>query len=622
MAEKNRDIKALFLGPKGENEKFFSDMLTYLTGDHLSWRRYFHPDDPPAVTPEDMSDRAYQDTLQTTRETLVDLAAKLQEASMPWFSPRYLGHMNSDTLMAASLGYMLTILYNPNNCAYEGSPATTPLEIEVGKQLAALMGYDPRRAWGHITSGGTVANYEGLWVARNLKSVPLAVKRVMPGLVSGLSDRELGNVPHDAVLDLLDSVRAAGLMDDLLAASVRGEGVASHESGMLLVPCTKHYSWTKAADILGIGQRNMIPIRVRDDYRMDTEDLRRILGRLADAGERVLAVVAVAGTTEEGAVDEIHEIAGIRKDMERRGLCFHLHIDAAYGGYARSVFVDGEGRFLPAEEIRKTMLESGVTGPDSRWPSPEVHAAFEAFPEAESITVDPHKLGYIPYAAGAILMRDRRALDLISYFASYVFEKGDDTPMLLGSHIMEGSKAGAVVAAVWAAHRVCPLHIGGYGRVIGSSMEGASIFHRALVAAGSMKARGRTFRVRPLAAPDTNIVVFALNEEGNTSLEIMNRLNRALYEQCSYKSGPVYTNDFIVSKTSLSRSEYGDAPIRFIGDLGIPTGEWTGDAEVFVLRSCVLTPLLSMGEGGDSQAELLLGTIRSKLETALERLVN
>ncbi len=617
MKEETLDTKALFLGPKAENGEFFAGMLSYLIGDHLDWRRYFHPDDPPSVTGEETSGEGYRHTLQVTREALVELAARLQRDSMPWFSPRYLGHMNADTMMAASLGYMLTILYNPNNCAYEGSPATTPLEIEVGKQLAALVGYDPARAWGHITSGGTIANYEALWVARNLKSVPMAVGKVMPGLVSGLDEHRLRNMTSSGMLDLLDCVRSAGLMEELLQATVRGEGVGPSAPGKLLVPCTKHYSWSKAVDILGLGRRSLVPIRVGDDYRMDTEDLRRTLIRLSDRDEPVLAVVAVAGTTEEGAVDEVHEIVRIRREMEARGLSFHLHVDAAFGGYARAMFLDGDGRFLPAGEVRRAMRSARVTGPEADWPSPDVHAAFEAFPEAESITVDPHKLGYVPYAAGAVLMRDRRVLDLISYFASYVFEKGEDAPQLLGSHIMEGSKAGAVAAAVWAAHRVCPLSIGGYGRLIGSSMEGARNLYRTLLEAGPLEVAGRRFLVEPLSAPDLNIVVFALNEEGNADLEAMNRLNRKLYEQCSYRSGPVYANDFLVSKTTLSREEYGESPLGFVTGMGIPAGEWTGDAEVFVLRSCVLTPLLSEREGGVAYARRLLDTVRSKLERAL-----
>ncbi|HPE65762.1 MAG TPA: hypothetical protein PK849_06240, partial [Synergistales bacterium] len=121
------NFNALFLGPKAENYDFFKQMLVYLMDDHAEWRRFFHPEDPLVVTEEEKARQDFARTLQNTREALIELAGNLQVSSNPWFSPRYLGHMNADTLIAANLGYMLTLLYNPNNCAYEGSPATTAL---------------------------------------------------------------------------------------------------------------------------------------------------------------------------------------------------------------------------------------------------------------------------------------------------------------------------------------------------------------------------------------------------------------------------------------------------------------------------------------------------------------
>jgi len=118
----------------------------------MRWRSDFHPEDPGILDGEGCEDPRYLATIQKTRLALIELVGNLQSKSVPWFSPRYLGHMNADTLMAANLGAMLTMLYNPNNVAYEGSPATTDLEIEVGSQLARMLGYDPNNAWGHITS--------------------------------------------------------------------------------------------------------------------------------------------------------------------------------------------------------------------------------------------------------------------------------------------------------------------------------------------------------------------------------------------------------------------------------------------------------------------------------------
>lgn len=584
-------VNALFLGPKAENFAFFREMLTYLMDDHAQWRRYFHPDDAPIVTEAEQAQPDFQATLQKTREALIDLAGNLQLCSTPWFSPRYLGHMNADTLMAANLGYMLTLLYNPNNCAFEGSPATTALEIEVGRQLARLMGYDPQRAWGHITSGGTVANYEGLWLARNLKSIPLAIRACRPELVAGLDDWRLLNLSTGAILDLADRAKAAGCFDEVRRRSVRGTGMTGGSLGKVLVPQSKHYSWTKALDILGIGQENLIPVPVQENYRMDVAALADIVAGLIASRTPILAVVAVVGTTEEGAVDEIQAIVRLRERCAAQGVSFYFHIDAAYGGYARALFLDETDRFRDFAAAGRSREGGGQA--DGHWLTQEVYEAFRAMPAADSITVDPHKLGYIPYAAGAIVAADRRIVELISYFAAYVFEKSDDNPMLLGSYIMEGSKAGAAVAAVWMAHRVVPLNAAGYGRIIGDSIEGAYRFYRSLLATPPLDVAGRRFEVLPLARPDINIVDYAFHEVGNGDLGAMNRLNQAIYEQCSYKSGPLYSNAFITSKTSLTREEYGDTPRAFVERFGIAGDQWEHRESVYVLRSCIMTPYLT-----------------------------
>ncbi len=586
------DIKALFLGPKSENRAFFEEMLNFMITDHIEWRQYFHPDDRKVITEAEQRRAGFLETLQKTRQALVDLAGRLQVSSTPWFSPRYLGHMNADTLMAANLGYMLTLLYNPNNCAYEGSPATTGLEIEVGRQLARLMGYDPARAWGHITSGGMVANYEALWVARNLKSLPRAVQEAAPGICPGLSRWELLNLPVGAVLDLWDQVKAAGLAEEVRGRSVRGVGMAGWSLGQLLVPQSKHYSWTKAADILGLGQDNLVSVRVKDNYRLDVDHLKQLIDRALARRVPILGVVAVVGTTEEGAVDEVHEIVRLRQEYEREGVSFYLHLDAAYGGYARALFLDQSDRFMTYAELKQALGEQEIVDQEVHWPRSEVYEAFKAMPAAESITIDPHKMGYIPYAAGAIVFQDHRVTDLISYFAPYVFDKAEDDPLLLGSYIMEGSKSGAAAAAVWVAHQVVPLNVTGYGRIVGASIEGAYRFYASLRSAEPFEVNGRRFVIQPLAEPDFNVVNFAFNEQGNVSLKAMNELNQRIYEACSYKSGPIYANDFITSKTALSFDEYGDTPEELASRLGIPDEEWPAVRSVYVLRSCVVTPYL------------------------------
>jgi len=329
-------------------------------------------------------------------------------------------------------------------------------------------------------------------------------------------------------------------------------------------------------------------------------------------------VVAVVGTTEEGAVDEVHKVVQLRDQYLEQGISFYLHIDAAYGGYARTLFIDEQNQPIPFEELEAQTHPSEEH--NSHWLSKDVYDAFLAMPQADSITVDPHKLGYIPYAAGAIVTFDRRMIDVISYFAAYVFDKNDDNPMLLGSYIMEGSKPGAAVAAVWMAHKVVPLNRSGYGRIISASIEGAYRFYHALlnhkpivINALSKNGKGRLFHVLPLTRPDINIIDYAFHEVGNNSLKEMNALNGFIYEKCSYKSGPLYGNDFITSKTALTREEYGDNPRLFVQRFGIDPAQWDEIGSVTVLRSCVLTPYLM----NNTNFEIYWGTFIQAMEKAI-----
>jgi hypothetical protein len=156
------------------------------------------------------------------------------------------------------------------------------MEIEAGRNFAALLGYDPAKAWGHITTDGTIANYEGLWMARNLKSFPPAVKKVMPDLVEGMSDWQLLNMPTRKVLDLIDAVKKAGVFDRVRDESARGNGVGEGTLGVVIVPQSKHYSWVKAVDVLGIGKKNQIAVQVNDTCRMDIGLLKKTIDDLVD----------------------------------------------------------------------------------------------------------------------------------------------------------------------------------------------------------------------------------------------------------------------------------------------------------------------------------------------------
>jgi glutamate/tyrosine decarboxylase-like PLP-dependent enzyme len=86
----------------------------------------------------------------------------------PFFHPRYAGQMLKPPHPVAVAAYEQAMRINPNNHALDGGPGTSAMEVEVVEQLAAMFGL-PSPALGHLTSSGTIANLEALWVARELR---------------------------------------------------------------------------------------------------------------------------------------------------------------------------------------------------------------------------------------------------------------------------------------------------------------------------------------------------------------------------------------------------------------------------------------------------------------------
>jgi glutamate/tyrosine decarboxylase-like PLP-dependent enzyme len=92
-------------------------------------------------------------------------AERLRE-NYPYFHPCYAGQMLKPPHPAAAAGYLAAMLINPNNHALDGGPATSAMEKEAVAKLAAMFGFGTHL--GHLTSSGTIANLEALYVAREL----------------------------------------------------------------------------------------------------------------------------------------------------------------------------------------------------------------------------------------------------------------------------------------------------------------------------------------------------------------------------------------------------------------------------------------------------------------------
>lgn len=566
------DPTALFLGPQGQNADTLERVLLEVLRDHVHWRRGFHAEDPDAVDPFRQLSPDFQSTRARMEASLRRLLARLK-GSVPSHSPRYLGHMTGDTLLPGQAGYVAAMLYNPNNGAYEGSPVTTLLEQEVAADFASLLGYSPETSSGHLCSGGTVANIEALWTLRNLALLPLGVDRSDPDSLPDL--RDAGGWPVDWKADpghLLGRLDAEAL---LALSSHRVTRPAHALSMAVLVPATRHFSWDKAMNLLGFSSEDLVRIPLDSELRLDPDALEAELDRLGREDRPVLACVGVVGSTETGGVDPVHRIFEARRRFQERfGRWFFVHLDAAYGGYARALFLRADGNLRTEEELASEGLEV----------RPELIEAMAAVPQADSVTIDPHKLGFVPYPAGAIVLRDARFRRATRFGAAYINADHDDH---ISAFALEGSRPGAAVAACWLAHRTVPLDETGYGAILRESFRSARGLAELL--------DGRGFegvRCHVLQPPDLDIVLYAFSPEGGGTLDEVNHLQRRILTRLNPTAG----GPFAISSTRITPEVHGESILPYLDRLGVAREAWRPGAGLTLLRSVMMTPFVADAE--------------------------
>lgn len=629
-----------FLGPYAENDHVFERTLLEFFRDHAYWRRNFHPENRPPIPAIACYREDFNEFLARMQQELHKLSADLKK-SVPFFSPRYLGHMAADLLLPGVLAQIMTMLYNPNNVSDDAAPATLEKELEVGFMLAEMFGFstDPRAlptAWGHLTSGGTIANYEGLWNLRAVKYYPISLAEATRLLdidfedvgpkhenLRNYSKWELFNLSIRETVDLMQTClqrykdQASKkdfilLTETILQESLENLGMAEFflrhrelRPPVVVLPISAHYSWQKAVKILGIGTRQIVKINTDDNMRMRADHLGEVLDGHLERQQPILAVIGVLGSTEFGSVDPIHHIVAYRERLHRLGLFFGIHVDAAWGGYMTAIFRNPDGSFIEHENIRDEF---------QYFPAKGTWKAFRALSEVDSITVDPHKLGFLPFPSGAFISRDAGVLDFIHQKAAYVFDvKGNPFKkptkqklLGLGQYIIEGSKPGSAAAAAYVAHRVLPLHHDGFGKLLIQTMKGCEYFYDKISEVQKKLAGLLTITV-PFP-PDTNLICYAINPRGNRNLAIMNHFSRKVFAHLKTNpEQPMQSHHFFASFTSLGKTMLqADQAERVLGELKIDPAtfcehviERTRQADhIFIIRNTLMNPWLMYEENG------------------------
>jgi glutamate/tyrosine decarboxylase-like PLP-dependent enzyme len=166
-------------------------------------------------------------SVEVTGERLAGPVAELLQRlgdNYPFGHPRYAAQMLKPPHPVAVVGYLAAMLINPNNHALDGGPATAAMEKEVVKGLAAMFGLDEHL--GHLTSSGTIANLEALFVARELHPSLGVAYSTEAHYTHARMCRVLGMAGHPVAVDASGRMDVAAL-DDLLAKGQVGTVVVT-----------------------------------------------------------------------------------------------------------------------------------------------------------------------------------------------------------------------------------------------------------------------------------------------------------------------------------------------------------------------------------------------------------
>ena len=132
------------------------ELLERIVRSHEEWLSRRHPYETDSSTIVDTG------LLQSVFDVFTDRL----DGTYPFFHPSYAGQMLKPPHPVAVAGYLAAMLMNPNNHALDGGPVTGEFEKEVTADIAAMFGYET--FLGHLTSSGTIANLEALWVSCEL----------------------------------------------------------------------------------------------------------------------------------------------------------------------------------------------------------------------------------------------------------------------------------------------------------------------------------------------------------------------------------------------------------------------------------------------------------------------
>jgi len=358
------------------------------------------------------------------KDVLSEIKAKVIAHSVKVGNPYYIGHMTSAIPYFMILLEMIIAALNQNQVKIETAKASSFVEKELVGWFHRLI-FDrsenyyhrhlqnPKVALGNVTTDGTISNLTAFMVARE-KAFP----------------------PDDG----FPGVREAGI-----ERALRHYG---YTRGVILVSSRGHYSIKKAANLLGLGEENVVSIPVDREHRMDvkrlSQKIKSLRGRRGREKTKIIAIVGIAGTTETGNIDNLDRLGDLSAEIG----C-HFHVDACWGGSA-----------LLVDEYRP--LLKGIE-------------------KADSVSIDAHKLLYCPMSMGLVLFKSERDLNAMRQVSQYIIRRYS---VDIGRFTIEGSRSFASLKP-WAALKIIGRE--GYGLLFRSARDNTTSLKDILEGCGNFE---------------------------------------------------------------------------------------------------------------------------------------
>lgn len=362
-------------------------------------------------------------------DVLLPLIQQVLDGATNPAHPGYIGHMDTMPSTAAFLGELVSAATNNNMLALELAPFAARLEDRLVRMVAAEFAMGAH-AGGVMVAGGTLANLQALVVARNVR------------------------YPH-------------AMAQGVVGLECRPVMLASQEA---------HTSLQKAAMLLGLGHEAVVAVPSTSAGVMTAAAVAECLHQQRALGHDPFAVVATAGTTVLGVIDELDAIGAL---CQQEGIWYH--IDAAYAG---------------------ALI----------W-SPTHASLLKGTYRADSLTFNPQKWMYISKTAAMVLFRQRTQLQ--THFRVAAPYMGEDPDLINPGELNVQGTRHADIIKVWLTMQV--LGRKGVAHLIDQSMALAPVFADQLTQVGM-----------ELAAPvATNLVCFRPPQASDAEvLALQQRLHR------------------------------------------------------------------------------------------------